>query len=200
MWKTIFLNAVKMLFLLLAVSFITFMLVEFSPIDAVSAYIGENSATDAQREQIAEYWGLNQPPLTRYLKWISNLLHGDMGTSMIYRQPVIKVISEHFKLSFWLMLFSWILSGILGLLLGVTASVYRESVIDKIIKIYCLASGIFSGVLDWNDSAVDFLCQIADFSHGAGFSGWNSRGRCYTRRKNSAHDSACYCIKPDRNF
>ena len=139
MWKTIFLNAIKMLFLLLAVSFITFMLVELSPIDAVSAYIGENSATDAQREQIAEYWGLNQPPLTRYLKWISNLLHGDMGTSMIYRQPVIKVISEHFKLSFWLMLFSWIFSGILGLLLGVTASVYRESVIDKIIKIYCLA-------------------------------------------------------------
>ncbi len=131
-------NLIKMILLLFAVSVITFTLVELSPIDAVSSYIGEGSATEEQRAQIAEYWGLNDPPVTRYVKWITNILHGDMGTSMIYRQPVSKVIGERFKLSLVLMLVSWVVSGVFGLLLGILAAVKRGKAADQVIKVYCL--------------------------------------------------------------
>ncbi|MCR4963975.1 MAG: ABC transporter permease [Firmicutes bacterium] len=127
-----------MLLLLLAVSVVTFLLVELSPIDAVSSYIGENGVSDEQREIITEYWGLNDPPTVRYVKWITNILHGDMGTSMVYRQPVIKVIGERFKLSLILMAVSWVVSGLFGLLLGIIAAVYKGRVVDKIIRVYCL--------------------------------------------------------------
>jgi peptide/nickel transport system permease protein len=122
----------------MAVSIVTFALVELSPMDTVSAYLGESSASPEQRAQIEAYWGLDEPPVTRYCKWAGNILHGDMGTSMIYRKPVIEVIGERFRMSFWLMLVSWIMSGVIGMLLGMAASVYRDSLLDKAIKVYCL--------------------------------------------------------------
>ena len=137
-WKGIGINLIKIVLLLFAVSIITFTLVELSPIDAVSSYIGENSVSDQQRENIAEYWGLNDPPATRYVKWITNILRGDMGTSMIYRQPVIKVIGERFKLSLILMAISWVVSGLVGFFLGIAASIHRGKPVDKLIKLYCL--------------------------------------------------------------
>ena len=138
MWKNILINAIKLIGLLFAVSVITFTLVELSPIDAVSAYVGESSISDEQREVIAEYWGLNDPPVTRYVKWITNIFRGDMGTSMIYRQPVAKVIGERFAMSLRLMAVSWIASGLLGLLLGIVAAVYQGKLVDRIIRVYCL--------------------------------------------------------------
>ena len=66
--KTILLSLGKMLLLLLAVSIVTFALVELSPMDTVSAYLGESSASPEQRAQIEAYWGLDEPPVTRYCK------------------------------------------------------------------------------------------------------------------------------------
>ena len=53
----------KLLLLIIAVEVITFALMEASPIDPVTAYVGASTAIGAeQRELIAEKWGLNQPP------------------------------------------------------------------------------------------------------------------------------------------
>lgn len=138
MAKKLLLSILKMILLLTAVSIITFALAELSPIDTVNAYIGENSISAEKRAQIEAYWGLNEPAVTRYLKWAGNILHGDMGISMIYRKPVASVIGERFSLSIKLMFVSWVMSGVFGLLLGLIASAYRGSVIDKAIKVYCL--------------------------------------------------------------
>ena len=86
---------VKMLILLFAVSVISFALVELSPIDTVSSYVGENAVSQELRDSIAEKWGLNDPPVTRYFRWLGNILKGDMGTSITYRRPVIQIITEH---------------------------------------------------------------------------------------------------------
>lgn len=139
MYKKIITSILKAILLLVTVSIVTFAMVEISPIDAVESYIGEAGVTDDQKERIEEYWGLNEPPVTRYIKWITNFLHGDMGTSMIYRKPVTQVIGERFKLSLTLMIVSWILSGIIGLALGIIMAVYRGTWADKLIRTYCLA-------------------------------------------------------------
>ncbi len=139
MYKKIIASVLKAILLLITVSIVTFAMVEVSPIDAVESYVGEAGVTNDQKERIEEYWGLNEPPVTRYFKWITNFLHGDMGTSMIYRKPVTQVIGERFKLSLTLMIVSWILSGAIGLLLGIVMAVYRGTAIDKVIRTYCLA-------------------------------------------------------------
>lgn len=136
---TIFKQILRMLVLLLAVSAFAFALTYASPIDPIDAYIGGNTmVSPEQRELIAQRWGLNDPPVVRYFLWLSNLLHGDMGVSTIYLQPVGSLILERFKLSVMLMAVAWFTSGITGFLLGIWAAVRKGTWIDKLIKSYCL--------------------------------------------------------------
>ena len=55
---------IRLITLLVALCIVTFVLMELSPIDPVTAYVGASSKVSAaQRELIAEHWGLNQPPI-----------------------------------------------------------------------------------------------------------------------------------------
>ena len=128
----------KLITLLVALCIITFVLMELSPIDPVTAYVGASTKVSAeQRQLIAEHWGLNQPPIIRFWSWFKSIISGDWGTSMIYRRPVLEVIGQKFMSSIWLMGISWILSGIIGFILGIIAGIKEGKLIDKIIRGYC---------------------------------------------------------------
>ncbi|RTE07181.1 ABC transporter permease [Paenibacillus whitsoniae] len=129
-----------LLLLLLAVSFISFMLVHLSPIDPVQAYIGADmmKVSAEQREAIVQYWGLNEPPLAQYGHWLRAAISGDLGTSMIFRRPVLEVIGERFAASLALMGTAWLVSGFLGFTLGSLAAMNRRSWVDRLIRWYCL--------------------------------------------------------------
>lgn len=125
--------------LLVAICLISFLLVKNSPIDPIQAYIGADMlhVGPEQREKIAEYWGLNEPIMVQFLNWGSALLSGDMGTSMVFRQPVSAIIGERFFNSLALMLTAWVFSGIIGFALGVISAMKRNTWVDRIIKWYC---------------------------------------------------------------
>ena len=91
-----------------------------------------------QVEQLEAYWGVDTPPLERYTGWLTDLLHGDMGTSLLYRQPVTTVIWQRLSSSLLLLLTAWILSGVLGLLMGMAAGACRGRWPDKLIRGWCL--------------------------------------------------------------
>ncbi len=127
-----------MVLLFFGVSIVCFFLVTSSPIDPVEAYVGsESNISQEQKDVIAEYWGLRDPVPQRYLRWLRNLLHGDMGDSMAFKKPVAKVLKERFVTSAALMLTAWALSGILGFLLGILAGVKSGTWIDRVIKTFC---------------------------------------------------------------
>ena len=89
-------NFVRMILLLFAVSIVTFALVSASPIDPLQANVGQaalGSMSEAQKEKLRSYWGVDTPPVQRYLNWAKDFIKGDMGTSLVYRQPVAKVIA-----------------------------------------------------------------------------------------------------------
>ncbi len=137
--KYIIKNLIRMITLLVAVTIFSFILVTSSPIDPVQSYVGAGVAvTPEQREEIAEYWGLNDKPIERFENWFENIIKGDMGTSLIYRKPVSEVIGEKFQSSMILMITSWIISGILGFVLGIIMGVFKGSFVDRIIKTICL--------------------------------------------------------------
>lgn len=130
----------KFLALLLAVSFLAFFLVSVSPIDPVQSNVGQVallSMSDAKRAQLASYWGSDTPLLERYANWLIAFLQGDMGTSLRYNAPVSEVIATRAVNSLALMAIAWLMSGVLGLALGVLAAVYRGSWIDRAVKGYC---------------------------------------------------------------
>ena len=134
-------NFIRMILLLFAVSILTFALVSASPIDPLQANVGQaalGSMSEAQKEKLRSYWGVDQPPVERYLNWAKDFIKGDMGTSLLYRQPVTKVIAVKLANSLFLMGLAWIISGLLGFILGVIAGVFQGKTIDKVIKGYSL--------------------------------------------------------------
>lgn len=135
----ILMKGVRMATLLVAICFISFLLVKNSPIDPIQAYIGADmlKVYPEQREKIAEYWGLDQPVMVQFLSWGSAVLKGDLGTSMIFRRPVSEIIGERFLNSLVLMLAAWLLSGVIGFVMGVVAAMKKGTWIDRMIKWYC---------------------------------------------------------------
>ena len=131
--------SVKIISLLLAVSVIAFVLVSFSPIDPVQQYIlGLGTAVSPeQRAEIEEYWGVNEPPVERYFTWLGELLRGNWGESALYRRPVMDIISERFANSLALMLCAWVLSGLVGFILGCVMGMYQDKWPDQILKKIC---------------------------------------------------------------
>ncbi|MBE7385576.1 MAG: ABC transporter permease [Leptolyngbya sp. SIO1E4] len=124
--------------LLLAVAVFTFVLLSLSPIDPVQAYIGADmlQISPEQRQLIAERWGLDQPMLLRFGDWLGQLLQGNWGTSMVFNQPVSEVIASRFRVSLQMLAIAWLLSGILGLGLGILAGALAGTWIDRAIRLY----------------------------------------------------------------
>lgn len=132
-------NMIRMVLLLIAVSIVAFALMTMSPVDPLQANVGQaalGSMSQEQIEKLESYWGVDEPPLKRYLSWAGDFLRGDFGTSLQYRQPVSEVIAVKLGNSLFLMVTAWILSGVLGFVLGVTAGVFHGRWPDKLIKGY----------------------------------------------------------------
>ena len=132
-------NSIKIITLLLAVSMVSFTLVSISPIDPVQQYLlGLGTAVSQEkRAELEQYWGVDKPPVERYMTWLNELLHGNMGESSIYRRPVAQIIAERFVNSFALMLCAWILAGLIGFALGCVMGMYHDHMPDKILKKIC---------------------------------------------------------------
>ena len=131
----------RMLLLLLGVSAVTFALMSASPLDPLQTNVGQVALGSMSPEQVAKleaYWGVGTPPLERYLGWLWDLLHGDFGISLLYRQPVLEIVGQRLATSLGLLFFAWILSGVLGLVLGAVAGATRGRLPDKLIRGYCL--------------------------------------------------------------
>lgn len=132
-------NTVKIVTLLFAVSIISFTLVNISPIDPVQQYLlGLGTAVSQEkRAEIEAYWGVDRPPVERYLTWLNELMHANMGESSIYRRPVADIIGERFVNSLALMLSAWVSAGLMGFVLGCLMGMYHDRLPDKILKKIC---------------------------------------------------------------
>ena len=134
-------NLLRIILLLFAVSILTFALVSASPIDPLQANVGQaalGSMSEEQKEKLRSYWGVDEPPVQRYLNWLNAFIKGDGGISLLYRQPVTKVIAVKLGNSLFLMGLAWVFSGLVGFLLGVLAGVFQGRLPDKIIQGYSL--------------------------------------------------------------
>lgn len=129
----------RFIILMIAVAIFSFILLDLSPINPVTVYLKGAAVSEAQRTILNQYFGVGVPLHIKIYHWLLNLIQGDLGTSLIYRAPVIDVITQKFIASLALMALSWIFSGIIGFALGVVAGKNKGSWIDKAVKVYCYA-------------------------------------------------------------
>lgn len=103
----------------IAISVLTFIIINLPPGDFLSAQISELQAQGegVQRERIEylrELYGLDRPLWQQYFHWVWGLLHGDLGWSFEYDRPVTDVIGDRIFLTviiaFATILFTWIVA------------------------------------------------------------------------------------------
>lgn len=141
MGKKVIMYICRVVLLVIAASAVSFMLMKASPVDPVQANVGQNalgSMSQEQIEKIEEYWGVGESPVKQYFSWLKDFVSGDMGTSLLYRRPVSQVLGEKLQNSLMLMVIAWVISGLLGFVLGALAGMKKGTFIDKGIKGYCL--------------------------------------------------------------
>lgn len=140
MARYVFRQVIRFALLMLAVSIVTFALVGLSPVDPVQANVGQVALSGMSDEKLAElqsYWGKDTPIYERFAIWFWAILHGDLGMSLRFNAPVTQVLAERSLNSLVLMSIAWVVSGILGLTLGVLAGTHRDSLLDRAVKAYC---------------------------------------------------------------
>lgn len=113
---------------LFLIATITFLLLNFLP---GTPYTNEERMTDAQILIMNERYGLNEPLLMRYIRYMLNILKGDFGISFQFNNiPVSQILSPRIGPTIQLGLQGIIIGAFFGIILGVTASMYRNSWVD----------------------------------------------------------------------
>ena len=129
---------VMMIFLLLGMTFIVFASLYFAPGDPAEIAAGP-SATMEEIELMRQYLGLDRPFIVQYGTYLWNLLHGDFGTSLITRQPILSELLIRLPNTLNLATSAMILACLIGIPLGIVAAIYKDTWIDNTLTTLSLA-------------------------------------------------------------
>ncbi len=161
------------LILLVVISMFIFGIIQLMPGDAVDMMLG-GIALDSLGEETVEtlrrQLGLDLPVYKQYFNWITGVLRGDMGTSLIMKAPVGPIILSRLKASLLLAVPASLIMVFFGLTLGVWSAVKENTFIDHFISFSTLSMisipaflvgsifiYIFSVKLNWIPAAFNAL-------------------------------------------
>ncbi|MEU8472109.1 ABC transporter permease [Streptomyces sp. NPDC029006] len=145
--------------LLLGIVLFVFLVMRFSDADPASAFFQGANPTPRQLHDFRERNGLLDPLPVRYVHFVGDLLHGDLGTSALTRAPVADQVATALPLTLQLTFLGLALAVVVALVGGVTAAVYRDRVPDQVIRVVSLvgvaAPGFWLALLMIQYLAVD---------------------------------------------
>jgi peptide/nickel transport system permease protein len=127
-------------FLMLVYSFVIFVIIQAPPGDFLTQYVATLSASGTsisaeQLQALRHEYGLDQSFIVQYLRWLQNLLSGNLGLSLEYRRPNADLISEQIGLTLALALMSFVLTWIIAVPAGIYSATHQRSVIDHILTV-----------------------------------------------------------------
>lgn len=113
---------------------INFALIHLAPGDPTKVLAGSGHPSPEMEAALTVKYGLDKPLYVQFFSYVKNLLHGDLGNSYVYNQPITKLIAERFGPSSLLALTSALLAAVLGTLLGLVTSTRQDSILDRLIN------------------------------------------------------------------
>jgi len=120
--------------ILFGISVLIFVFIALAPGNAVDAYLPPEMAGNAAlREALTRQLGLDQPLPIRYLDWLAQTLHGNLGYSAVSGQPVSQIVWNGFLASGALMLTALIIGVVVGIPLGVISALRQYSALDFVL-------------------------------------------------------------------
>lgn len=122
--------------MVLVMSFLIYGGIELAPGDFVSKMIPFDQIalmTPEEIEAIRAAYGLDQPFVIRYLKWLWQILQGNWGTSMASGVPVREIIAQKLPITMELALTGLVISAILGCVFGIISALKRGQLVDQVL-------------------------------------------------------------------
>lgn len=129
---------IQAIFVLLIVSIIVFILVRLLPGDPILMIVSQSTLSETSQEEIARLrhqYGLDRSLIVQYVDWLTDVVRGDFGNSIVLREPVIKQISKRVPITFNLSIISFIVSLMIGVPAGVISAVRRGKWQDTLVTI-----------------------------------------------------------------
>lgn len=135
----------------LMVSMTIFILIQLPPGDFVDSYAASLAAAGehvdaAMMADMRHRFGLDQPVIVQYFKWITGVVQGDFGYSFEWNAPVSQLLGERMGLTFALTISTLLLSWAIALPIGIYSAVRRYSLFDygfTLLGFICLAVPVF---------------------------------------------------------
>ena len=123
---------------LLGVTFITFALTRIIPGDPISLIAGPYVSA-ARKAELRHAYFLDRPFYSQYFHYIRDLLHGNLGTSIVSGQSIATELSRRFSATFELTTTTLLFSVLVGVPLGILAAVKRNSWWDGVSRVIGIA-------------------------------------------------------------
>ena len=118
---------------LLVVSVVVFAITDILPGDAAQEQLGQEATTESLAALRAQM-GLDKPPAQRYWAWLSGMLVGNPGNSMVTHTPVSEMIASRLPNSLLLAAITTLISVPFALMLGILAATFKGSWYDRIVS------------------------------------------------------------------
>jgi peptide/nickel transport system permease protein len=147
--------------LLIGASVVLFALVDLAPGDPVLARYGFQAASlsAADLATLRHQYGLDEPLPVRYVRFVSDLFAGHLGTSARSGTPITELIAQGFPVTLSLTVVAALITAALALVFGTLAAVYRDRWPDRLItagSAFGLAAPVFwVGLMAINLFAID---------------------------------------------
>ncbi|MCC6793372.1 MAG: ABC transporter permease [Thermomicrobiales bacterium] len=123
--------------ILIAISFLIFSLLQFTPGDPVDAYLPPDQPISPEmRETMIKQLGLDRPFLVRYGYWLKEAVQGNLGYRLVAKEPVVDAISTRVGATLLLMGTAMGIGILVGVGFGVVAAVKQYSLVDSLLTVF----------------------------------------------------------------
>ena len=127
---------IQMIPLVIGITFISFIIIQMAPGDYLDQLRMNPQISKETLKELEKAYGLDQPILVQYFKWLMNALKFDLGYSFSYHVPVIELIKERIGNTLFLSITSALLAWLLAVPLGIWAALNPNRWIDKFIQLF----------------------------------------------------------------
>lgn len=133
MLKFILKKLVMMIPMLIVISLVVFLGLRSTGIDPLNFMVPPEVQSQSPEivEQLREDLGLNDPLLIQYLRWLGNILHGDLGLTN-KGEDIAGIIADRLPYTLELSIYAMIFSSILGIGIGIISAIRQNGIIDYI--------------------------------------------------------------------
>ena len=137
MGKYILKRILSMIPVLLGVSLIIFTILYFIPGDPARMILGDE-AEEAAVQELRDEMGLNDPFVVRYVRYVGDLLKGDMGVSYVTNQPVADEVFSRYPTTIVLATVSTLVAVLMAIPIGILSAIYQNTFIDNISRVIAM--------------------------------------------------------------